>query len=44
MKTADHRRLPQTTAYHTRTHRRTPQDAENNFISFQTWFHVKIKQ
>ena len=33
LKTADHRRPPQNTL----------QDAENNFISFQTWFRVKIK-
>jgi len=47
LKTADHRRPPpdepQTTIGRHRTHRRTQQDAENNFISFQTWFHVKIK-
>jgi len=42
---------PQTTAGRTADHHRTAQDtpqntlqdAENNFISFQTWFHVKIK-
>jgi len=42
---------PQTTTERTADHHKTAQDApqntlqdvENNFISFQTWFHVKIK-
>ena len=37
------RRVGLKTADHRRPHRKTLQDAENNFISFQTWFHVKIK-
>ena len=49
LKTADHRRPPpdepQTTMHRTAQDapQNTLQDAENNFISFQTWFHVKIK-
>jgi len=46
LETADHRippqNVPQTTTGRTAEHC-SLQDAKNNFISLQTWFHVIIK-